>query len=272
MTAIAIAMALSSTSCEERTAEEKGRDYAEKKVGFAEGAARVLQDKGKGLGESVGKGVGELVKGTGSALKDVVHPPVKVELDPASQEHGLRVVQALEGTNEFDARNVVVSLEFPDVFHRRLQLRAFDAGGNPLGVSNITPNVVGSGRGSANITFRFPKEMRLSKVDHCVLHTLAPKTVASEIPSLTLSQLKEDGSEVSLYVIFKKSYRGRLQLRAANQAGVEIGRSDTTDELTQDPDSAAHMRFRFDRAAPLEDAAGYTLHSIKTKAEQKANR
>lgn len=38
------------TGCDDRSAEEKGRDYVEEKLGLAEGAAQVLEERGSGLG------------------------------------------------------------------------------------------------------------------------------------------------------------------------------------------------------------------------------
>jgi hypothetical protein len=264
------AASLCVVGCDDRTAEEKGRDYAEEKVGFAEGAAGVLEDKGKGLGESIGKGVGDLVKGTGSALKDVVHPPVTVKPAPGMEEKGIRVIQAHEGEDDLDKRNVVAYLEFPKAFHGRLQLRAFDAEGQETGRSDVSPNVSQAAGTNENVTFGFPGDMRLSKVDHCLLHALEPKTVNTGLPGVKVSQLKEDGQQVSVYVVFEKSYRGGLQLRAANRAGEEIGRSEPTSKLAQDADTASHLSFTFDANAPLADSASYALHKAKPKPKPAA--
>ncbi len=96
-TLAALTLLFTAVGCDKRTAEEKGRDYASKRVGFAQGVANVLEEKGKGLGLSAGKGVGELVKGAGAGVKDVVYAPVKVELDPGLTAAGLKLLQAHEG-------------------------------------------------------------------------------------------------------------------------------------------------------------------------------
>src|SRR5687768_5157346 len=84
-------------ACDRRTPEEKGKDYAEEKLGFVEGASKVLENRGKGIGQSVGKGVGDVVKGTGSGVKDVIHSAVKVESGADLGGSGVKVMQAHEG-------------------------------------------------------------------------------------------------------------------------------------------------------------------------------
>jgi hypothetical protein len=71
-------------ACDQRTPEEKGKDYANEKLGFVEGAAQVLKEKGNSLGQTAGKGLTELVKGFGSGVKDVVNPPVNHHLSQAA--------------------------------------------------------------------------------------------------------------------------------------------------------------------------------------------
>jgi len=253
-------------ACDKRTPEEKGKDYAEQKLGFVEGAAKVLEDKGKGLGKSVGKGVGEVVRGTGSGVKDVVHPPVKVELGAELTASGIKVLQAHEGDLSGNSRGVVVYLEFPQKFEGRLRLHALGEGSAELGRADISDAINQSAGAQKNFTFPFPSDMRLSSVTRYVLHAGTNKTVTVDAglsdAGIALSQLKEAGVEVSVYAVFAKPFSGGLQLRAKSAEGTELGRSPATAKLTYVADHAQYLSFNFDARTPLENVTQYTLHSV----------
>src|SRR5688572_15848931 len=197
-------LALAGVGCDRRTPEEKGKDYAEEKLGFVEGASKVLEAKGKGLGQSVGKGVGDVVKGTGSGVKDVISSPVKVELGPDLGAGAVKVMQAHEGDQSGGARNVVVYLDFPQRFEGRLRLHAVSADKSEIGRADFADNVVQAAGSQKNITFPFASDMRLSKVAHYVLHMTPPKSVTLDTTladsGIALSQLKEQGGDVSIYL------------------------------------------------------------------------
>jgi hypothetical protein len=253
-------------ACDKRTPEEKGKDYAEQKLGFVEGAAKVLEDKGKGLGKSVGKGVGEVVKGTGSGVKDVVHPPVKVELGSELNGSGVKVLQGHEGDASGDTRGVVVYLDFPQRFDGRLRLHALGENNAELGRAELAEPLRQPAGSQKNLTFPFPADMRLSQVTSYVLHVGSSKTLSLdtglEQSGITLSQLKEQGTEVSVYAIFAKPFNGGLQLRAKSAEGVELGRSPATAKLTFAADSANYLSFKFDARTPFDNVTQYTLHSV----------
>ena len=267
---IAVLVPIVLLGCDERSAEEKGRDYAREKVGFAQGAAEVLEKKGKGLGASLGKGVGDLVKGAGSAVKDVVHPPVKSNLAPEALDTGIKILHAHEGSDGIDARRIILSANFPLAFQGRMQLRGLGDGDREIARSQITTNIQQGAGSSSSFSFDFPKETRLSKIDHYVLYALEPKTLAlsPDLKSrgLELSQLKERAQQVSVYVVFNKAYRGGLQMRASNARGDELGRSKASNKLHQDADSAGHFTFSFDSQTPLAEATHFVLHRVKGKA------
>jgi hypothetical protein len=260
---------LTSSGCDRRSAEEKGRDFANDKVGFAEGAAGVLEQKGKGLGTAVGKGVGDLVKGAGTAVKDVAYPPVKVGYAPDLSEADLKVLEAHEGEGDASARKVVTELAFVKAFAGRLQVRALDAHEQEIMRSDVTNNLTYVAGGAARLEFSFARDARLSKVDHYVLHKMTAKSVTLgpglETAGLTLSQLTEESNRVTIYVVFDKAYRGGLQLRAANSDGQEIGRSEPTAKLTQGRDSATHLTFDFDAQTKLAEATSYVLYKAEPK-------
>lgn len=260
------AAACLASACDKRTPEEKGKDYAEEKLGFVEGAAKVLEDKGKGLGQSVGKGVGGVVRGTGAGVKDVVHPPVKVELGTELATSGIKILQGHEGDVSGNTRGVVVYLDFPQKFDGRLRLHAVGEKDAELGRGEL-PDVISQPAGSQkSFTFAFPGDMRLGAVTSYVLHVGTSKTVALDTglaeSGIALSQLKETGGEVSVYAIFAKPFSGGLQLRAKSGDGVELGRSPATAKLTYAADSAQYLSFKFDARTPLDNVTSYTLHSV----------
>lgn len=262
--------ALSLAGCDKRTPEEKGKDYAEEKLGFVEGAAKVLEDKGKGLGKSVGKGVTEVVKGTGSGVKDVVHPPVTVEVGADLTSSGIKVQQAHEGDALGSTRGIVVYLDFPQRFDGKLRLSAVGEGGAELGRADF-PEVLSLPAGTQkNFTFPFPGDMRLSQVKSYALHVGATKSVSLDAAlaesGLVLSQLKEQGTEVSVYAVFNKPFTGGLQLRAQSAEGTELGRSPASGKLTYATDSASYLSFQFDARTPFDNVAKYTLYSVAPSA------
>jgi hypothetical protein len=251
------------SSCDRRTPEERGKDYAKEKIGFVEGASKVLEEKGKSLGQSVGKGVGDTVKGTGSGVKDAMYSPVTVELD-AALAGKLKVLKAHEGDASGPMRNVAVSLEFPQRFDGRLKLVALGADRSELGRAEPADNFAQIAGSQRNVTFEFPSDTRLSKVSTYVLRMTPPKVVALDAglssSGIALSQLKEQGSEVSLYAVFSKPYTGSLELRAKNTEGQEVGRSERHEKLKQTADSASFFTFKFDARTPLATVTEFTLH------------
>jgi hypothetical protein len=263
------------SGCDKRTAKERGRDYAKEKVEYAEGAVGVLEEKGKSVGKSAGKGIADLVKGAGSGVKDVVYAPVKVTLDPGLAGPGLKVLQANERGLGETAPKIAVNLDFPKAFEGRLQLRAFasEGEGKEIARSLLTPGLAQAAGSTAEVVFEFSGQTRLSGIDHCVLVGVPPKTAVLEQglagSGINLSQLREGKNQITLYVVFDKPFRGGLQLRAYADDGRELGRSEPTAKLTQSRDSASHMTFDFDPKTPLGDATRFTLHKAEPKQSPK---
>jgi hypothetical protein len=257
------------TGCDKRTPEEKGRDYADEKLGFVEGAAGELKKRGKNIGERLGKGVGDLVKGTGSAVKDVAHPPVKVTLSPAVKTAGLSVGQANEGEDKGNLREVVVHLKADKEFSGKLSLEGQgDAG---LVVRTLSPQGVDlAADGTTVIRFAFDESVRLSKIAEFSLELAADKEVKLETGTgdaeLSVSQLREEktgtGYEVSLYAVFGKKFSKKLSLRAFDGKGSEVGRSSLKEALAQDADSATYVAFEFDPRVPMTRVKSYQLFVV----------
>ncbi len=255
-------------ACDKRTAEEKGRDFAEEKVGFVEGATKVLKEKGKKIGESAGKGIGDLVKGTGSGIKDSINPPVKAITGPDMADSGVKILRAQEGKGTSGHRTIMVAAAFDKSFSGRFQLKALDAEGVERARSQPSENLSQAKGASSDISFVFKGDLRLSKIAHYELNLLAAKSVmvadALSEAGIGLSQLKESGHQVTLYLHFEEGYTGKLGLRVLNGDAKELGRSTPTPDLNQAVDSAQHMTFNFNPNTPMNEAAQYVLHPVMT--------
>ncbi len=270
--------ALLALGCDERTPEEKGQDYADEKLGFIEGAAEQLSERGKGIGTSLGKGVGELVKGTGSAVKDVVHPPVNVSLSAQTKPLGLSIGQATEGSDGVDNREVVIHLSATKPYSGKLSLSAFEnesarkaKKASAVTVSPLVDIVPGK---SSVVRFQFDSSVRLSKMEQFELTLEASKQLKLDekvtAQKIKLQQLTEtktpEGLEVSLYAIFEQPFRDGFSLRAYDAQGTEIGRSTPLPALDQAADSAGYVAFQFDKRTPVDKIATYKI-TVDTNAK-----
>jgi len=254
------------SSCDKRTAEEKGKQYADEKLGFVQGAAEVLEKNGKKLGQTVGKGVGEVVKGTGSGVKDVVHAPVSVSVAGELAGAGLKVLQAHEGEDSAAGRGVVVLLDFAKHFEGKLRLQALAAGGVEVGRAEPPESLNEPAGAQKSLVFAFASDVRLSKVESYVLRAGVSKLLAVdasvEKSGVILSQLKENGSEVSVYVQIEKAFEGGLQLRARTAEGAEVGRSEPSERIEREAQSGGYITFKFDARTPLSSVNQYTLYAV----------
>ncbi|HSC88338.1 MAG TPA: hypothetical protein VLC09_13745 [Polyangiaceae bacterium] len=257
----ALLAALALAACDRRTAEEKGRDYAEDKLDFAQGAADTLKEKGKTLGQTAGHGVGDLVKGVGSGVKDAARPEVPTQAEPAALAAGVSVHHAQEGALDGDVRWIDTYVEFAKVFQGRLELLAFDAAGQELGRGVLTDALDLPAGSREQLSFRFSATVRFSHVTRYTLRFLAgPEVkVVEGLAGVSVSQFRQKGAAVTLYVSFASAWKGTLELRAFGADGAELGRSKKTAKLTQAADSAEFMDFTFDERARLERATRFEL-------------
>jgi hypothetical protein len=249
--------------CDKRSAEEKGKDYANDKLGFVEGAAQVLKDKGNNLGQTAGKGVSELVKGVGTGVKDVMNPPVSIALSPEGSLAGLSVHRANEAETEGDSRVIEAYVAFAKLFRGKLLVRAFDEKGTELGAGSLEAELDKHPGNSDLLRFRFPASVRFSHAKIYRMDIVPPVGVAlhESLKDIAASQLKRKGPAVSLYLKFAQKYQGMLELRVYDDQGSEIGRSKPSTAFKQKPDSATFVEFAFDERAPLEQAFRYELVS-----------
>lgn len=76
---------------------------------------------------------------------------------------------------------------------------------------------------------------------------------------LSVDGEKKDG--VKAYVRSAETFSGKLQLRALDGKGVEVGRSDKVDSKF-DADDASYVEFHFDSATPLSRVDKFVLYAL----------
>jgi len=246
--------------CEDRTAEERGEDYAEERLGFAQGAAGELEKRGKALGKTTGKGLGDLVRGVGGGVTDAVRPQVQVQPGRGVAEGGITIGRAAEGEATDTARSVEVHLTFARTFSGRLSLVAL-AGDQEVARGELPESVSEAADSAKSLLFLFPPSTRLSSVERYRLDVAPPKEVSvhAGAAGVSVSQLTESAQGISVYVTFAQRFRGGLELRAFDGQGAEIGRSEPSEQLNRAPDSAEFMTFTFDARARLDRAVRYEM-------------
>ncbi|HMA92879.1 MAG TPA: hypothetical protein VKP30_09340 [Polyangiaceae bacterium] len=253
--------------CDKRTPEEKGRDYADDKLGFVQGASQELAKRGKGIGEGLGKGVGELVKSAGGAVKDVAHPPVKVALAASLKDSGLGIGQANEGADTPEGREVVVHLRSDKGYAGLLRLEGH--GAEQLVVQSTSAEKIELAAGGAvALRFLFDSSVRLSKLEKFELlpdleHEIRLSDAAVKQNAIELSQLSEkktgDEYQVTVYAVFKKATNRALSLRAYDPNHNEISRSKAVAATPRKTDSAGFLTFTFDGHTPVTKIRSYEL-------------
>lgn len=246
---------------DERSQEEKGRDFTRKNLDFVQGAAEALEEKGKGLGKSLGKGFAEAVRGAGSAMKDTLFPTVP--LATGTLRDSIRVLEAHEGKTDRQARRVVANLHFQKNFHGRVQVLAFSLAGTEIAKSKTTPTLKMTAGETERVEFEFPKDTRFSHVAEFQMRRVAPRSMkvasAAAVRGIKASQFSETVEGASVYVSFDAPFRGALYLRAYDAGGTEIGRS-RTELVFKGADSADYFEFTFAKPTKFEEVARYELY------------
>jgi len=276
---ILICAALLAAGCESKTAEERGAELAKDKLDFVKGAAGVLNQEGKDVGESSGKGVGDLIKGLGSGVKDVVFSTVPVQVASESASSGIAVGKATESGTEGGKRMVDVYLTFSTPFDGRLRLRAFEAGEVETGSAEIEGNVHRKAGESGTFRFGFDESIRLSKVQSCALVTLPAEKRLRLDPGATEAGLEADRFqektaegkyEVSLYTVFKQAFKGTAQLRLFDADNREMARSETSAKIDQAADSSSDVVFAITQPIDAARVDVYELHATPAPVKRKA--
>jgi len=281
---------------EEPTEKQKGKDEAAQKLDYAEGAASALNDRGKGVGQATGQGVGNLIRGIGTGITDVVYPPVTVFLAKEAQDAGVAVNRATEGSSTDEGNEIRLLLAFSQLVKGRVLLHAYDA--NNLEQGRATSQFVNQPAGSVlDLSIYFNRNLRMSGIHHYNMEMIPPKAVVlsgdaqsppevvkgkdkdKEPLDLRLGQLEEEAGppvRVSLYVIFNTAFEGEVQLRALDASRTEIGRSQKIGEIAEEADSSRTFEFAFHETLSVGSVDSYELFvrsgdGAKSKKKQKKN-
>lgn len=78
---------------------------------------------------------------------------------------------------------------------------------------------------------------------------------------IVMSDKSGTAKAVKVYVLSAEAYKGKLQLRALDGKGVEIGRSSKVDS-DLGKDDAAYVEFEFDEATPFSRVNKFVLHVL----------
>ncbi len=248
-------------ACDKRTAEEKGRDLASNKLDMAQGAASALEERAQKLGTSVGHGVGDLVRGVGGGVDDVLHPTVAVELDASARAAGVDVTRASRGDDVAGRGVIVAHLTFASAFAGRLELRAFGADGTELGRGRMDETVDIEASAATDARFGFDAAVRLGTVKSYRLLTLPALRLATHqsLEGVTASQLRLKGNVVSVYLVFERPFQGTIEARALADDASELGRAALGAPLKQAVGSATRIELVFDDGTAMGRVAGIEL-------------
>lgn len=259
-------LTLSATAC--KSAKEMGEDAAKNKLDFAQGAADVLQKQGGTLGETVGKGATDLVKGIGTGVKDSAHPPIEIKNTGPLKAAGLTIHSAVQEGDGLEDRTVNAYIGFSRPFTGRLKMRLLDEKGVEIG-NAVAPFTDQPGTKADNIRFSFDSSVRLSKVSYGEISIIPPTPfkLSLDLEPMGLQTgriLEKDGMPFTVipYLIFNKSWKGTLQLRAYDGAGLELERSAI--DVNKDADSSESVSFTFSNIKPLQ-VSKYELFGLPAK-------
>jgi hypothetical protein len=245
-----------------KSAHDRGKDLADDKLGFAEGVADGVKDKGGTVGKKGVEGIGEVVKGIGSAVKDQTMPAVTINVPNEADGVTVRDAFAKLATSQ---RTVDATFTFSKKFEGGMQLVAMDERGKEGPRSATIPHETRLAGTEAALKFAFPNEAHLSGYKTYQLVVVAAKTAtpAADLLGATATQLRETPPMVSLYMTFPKKLGFALQLRAYDASGQEVGRSSPSEVVAPTDDSAGIIKFTFPNETPFGGVAKYEIRSTR---------
>ncbi len=133
---LTLAAAMLCVSCARKTAEERGKDAAGEKLGYAKGVGESLKTDGKDAAGSLTEGVGGVLEGFKGGLdKSMIAADIKVSEELAAL--GVQATRAQRLTGEDDpGRGLSVYVITDKGFDGSLRLKAFDAEDREIGRSS----------------------------------------------------------------------------------------------------------------------------------------
>ncbi len=146
-----------------KAAEDKAKLEVEKKAVMAKGMGEALSESGKVGAESLGQGVGDVLKGAMRGV-DASLQAVKVTPVAALAEQGVRVERASRGADKAEGAKVIsVYLVADKKFAGTLELRALDKTGKEVGRGSMA--ISAEAQSAQYVDFAFDVRTPLDLVD-----------------------------------------------------------------------------------------------------------
>jgi hypothetical protein len=153
---------------EKNSVEDTAKFMAEKKARVAKGVGEALKGEGKTTADSVGEGVGEVIKGGNSGIDKSLNK-VNVEIDKQLSDAGISLgrTSRLEKKNEKGQDGVTLYFQFGKAYTGTVILRALDAKGSECGRTSV--QVKGAADAAKYIDFYFDERTPLNVVTKYIL-------------------------------------------------------------------------------------------------------
>lgn len=166
-------------ACQKKTAEERGADAANEKIGYVQGIGHALETKGQDAAHALGAGVGQVAKGTGGGLS-AGFSEFAVRLAPSASQKGLQINNARlngEASAIVDEKSSSVTeggkivtaylLAGQSALNGKVRLLALDKKDKELGRASATLELAA---GDAKyVDFKFDQRTPLTEVSTMVL-------------------------------------------------------------------------------------------------------
>ena len=166
-------------ACQKKTAEERGADAANEKIGYVQGIGNALQTKGQDAAHALGAGVGQVAKGTGGGL-EAGFAEFAVRLAPSATQKGLKINNARrngESSPIVDEKSSAVTeggkvvtaylLAGSTLIKTKVRLLALDKTDKELGRASV--NLELAAGDAKYVDFKFDSRTPLNEVSTVVL-------------------------------------------------------------------------------------------------------
>ncbi len=154
-------------ACDDRSAEEIGKDLAKEKIDIVKGAGEVVKDEGESVADTVAQGVGNIFTGLSSGFDEsLIKDDVRVS--ELLQTNGLEVsrAQGIDSTRDNPRYGLSLYLTSSEGFSQHVRLVAI-SDEIEVGRSNVEVNLDKDGAGYYD--FEFDKRTPFSVVQYYML-------------------------------------------------------------------------------------------------------
>ena len=179
-----LVIACGGEGCSRKTAEERGREAANEKTGYAKGVGDALKKDGQNAGEAVGEGVGKVIKGLAVGL-DAGVIAVEVRVSESLGTRGIKVTRAhrLEsGDGPGKGHGVGAYIIFGEPASASVLVKAFDKSNQEVG--RCIAELSGTKDQAGYVDFAFDKQVPLEAVQYYSLELSQWKAAATSPSSL----------------------------------------------------------------------------------------